>query len=91
MAELDGMTDDDRKRLLDSIVATSDRLTEIARSFDRLRWMAEKDASGAFLQLADAAGKMTDASLSQLSALLDILYTTQFKMDLKADTTNVTD
>lgn len=80
MAELDGMTDDDRKQLLESIVKTSDRLTEIARSFDRLRWMADKDASDCFLQLADAAGKMTEASLEQLSALLDILFTSQLKM-----------
>lgn len=78
------MTDDDRKRMIDSIVGTSDRLTELARRFDRLRWMADKDSSGAFLQLADAAGKMTEASLSQLSTLLDILFTSQLKMEKDA-------
>jgi hypothetical protein len=68
------MTNDDRKRLLDSIRDTSDQLTEVARRFDRLRWMAEKDASGAFLNLADTAGKMTLASLSQMGTLLEILF-----------------
>lgn len=75
-----GMSSDDRKRLLDSIRKTSDRITEVARRFDRLRWMAEKDASDAFLNLADAAGKMTDASLEQTATLLEILFTAQLKV-----------
>lgn len=78
------MTEDDRKRMIDSIAGTSDRLTELARRFDRLRWMSDKDASGAFLQLADAAGKMTESSLGQLSMLLDILFSTQLKMEKDA-------
>lgn len=69
---------DERKRQLDSIRATSDRLTEIARRFDNLRWMAENDASGAFINLADAAGKMTEASLEQLATLLDLMYRANF-------------
>ena len=77
------MTDDDRKRLLDSICETSDRLTELARRFDRLRWIAEKDASGSFLRLADAAGQMTESSLAQLATLLDLLFQAQMKSEGK--------
>lgn len=75
------MTSDERKRLLESIRETSDRLTELGRRFDRLRWMAEKDSSEAFLRLADAAGKMTESSLSQLATLLDLLFAAQFHKD----------
>ena len=64
----------DRERNLDTIRHTSDRLTELARRFDNLRWMAEKDASDAFINLAMAAGKMTEASLEQLATLLDLMY-----------------
>ncbi len=65
---------DDRKRKLDSIRKSSDKLTELARRFDRLRWAAEEDASDAFVELADTAGKMTVAQLDQLSALLEIMF-----------------
>lgn len=65
---------DEQKKQLDSIRETSDHLTELARRFDRLRWMAENDASGAFLNLADAAGQMTTASLAQLATLMDLMY-----------------
>ena len=76
--------DDERKRLLDSIRETSDRLTELARRFDRLRWLAEKDASGHFLRMADAAGQMTESSLAQLATLLELLFIAQMKSDGKA-------
>lgn len=76
------MDPDDRKRMIESINETSDRLTELARRFDRLRWMAEKDASDAFVQLACAAGQMTESSLSQLSTLLDLMFVAQQKMPL---------
>lgn len=69
---------DDQKRQLESIQKTSDRLTELARRFDRLRWLAENDASGAFINIADAAGKMTQASLEQLATLLDLMYRANF-------------
>lgn len=72
---------DEQKRQLDEILATSDRLTELARRFDRLRWMAERDASGAFVNLACAAGKMTEASLAQLSTLLELMYRANFVRD----------
>jgi hypothetical protein len=64
----------ERERTLDDIRRISDRLTELARSFDNLRWMAENDASDAFLNLAMATGKMTEASLEQLATLLDLMY-----------------
>lgn len=75
------MTPDERERLLDSIRESSDTLTELTRRYDRLRWMAEKDASGAFLNLADAAGKMTTGNLQQLAALLDIMFSAQLKLE----------
>ena len=65
---------DQRKQQLNSIRESSDRITELARRFDRLRWMAENDASGAFINLACAAGNMTEASLQQLATLLDLMY-----------------
>lgn len=65
--------EDERERRLDSIRESSDTLTELARRYDRLRWMAEEDASDAFLALAEAAGAMTVASLSQLATLLELL------------------
>jgi ABC-type nitrate/sulfonate/bicarbonate transport system substrate-binding protein len=53
---------------------TSDRLTNLARAFDRMRWAAEKpEASDAFVNVVDAAGKMTEASLQQLATLLEIV------------------
>lgn len=71
----------DRERRLDTIRQTSDRLTELARRYDRLRWMAEHpNATGAFLDLAEAAGLMTESSLGQLSTLLDILFSSQLKL-----------
>lgn len=76
------MNPDERKRMFEEICATSDRLTELARRFDRLRWMAEKDTSDAFIDLAHAAGKMTEASLEQLSTLLDLMFIAQQKMPL---------
>lgn len=78
------MSDDERKRIIDSIRETSDRLSEVARRYDRLRWMAENDASGAFIRLADAAGQMTESSLAQLATLLDLLFTAQMKSQGKA-------
>jgi hypothetical protein len=65
---------DERKQTLDEIRRISDRLTTLSRRYDNLRWMAENDASGAFLNLAMAAGKMTEASLEQLATLLDLMY-----------------
>lgn len=78
------MGEDERKRIIESICETSDRLTELARRYDRLRWMAQNDASGAFVRLADAAGKMTEASLSQLATLLDLMFTAQMKAEGRA-------
>ena len=69
------MTTDERARALDRIRKDSDQITEIARMFDRLRWMAEKDASDAFVDLALTAGKMTRASLRQTGTLLELMFT----------------
>ena len=71
---------DERKRQLEAIRRTSDKLTELARRYDRLRWMAEKDvASDAFVNLATTAGEMTLASLDQCSTLLEIMFNAQAK------------
>lgn len=71
----------DREKRLDTIRATSDRLTELARRYDRLRWMAEKDnATDAFINLAEAAGKITESSLEGTANILDILFSSQFKV-----------
>lgn len=64
----------DRDRKLDEIRATSDRLTELGRRFDRLRWMAEKDeATDAFVDVVIAAGELTESGLAQTANLLDLL------------------
>ncbi len=63
----------DRERRLDKIREHADRLHEVARRYDNLRWMAEKDASDAFLALAEAAGALTVDSLSQTATMLEIL------------------
>lgn len=73
-----------RKRTLDSIRDTADQLTEVSRRLDRLMWMAEKDSSDAFLNLADTAGKMTLSSLSQTATLLEILFNTGVKSGEKS-------
>lgn len=73
------MSDDDRKKLIESICRTSDHLAEVARRYDRLRWMAEKDCSGAFLALASTAGKMIEGNLAQVGDLLEMLYFAQTK------------
>lgn len=70
----DADTTPKRERRLDQIREHSDKLTELARQYDKLRWMAEKDSSGAFLDLAEAAGRMTLASLEQTATLLEILW-----------------
>ena len=70
----------DRERRLDVIRKTSDRLMGLARQYDQLRWMAEKEStSDAFIVLAETAGKMTEANLQQLAALLELMFTAQFK------------
>lgn len=70
----------DRERRLNAIRATNDRLTELARRYDNLRWMAEQPTtSTAFLDLAEAAGAMTEASLAQCGTILEILFQSQMK------------
>ncbi len=71
----------ERERYVDAIRKSSDKLTELARRYDRLRWMAEQDCSGEFLALAEASGRLTDASLAQLATLLEILYDAERKRD----------
>ena len=71
------LTPDDRKRTLDRIVRHADHLTEVARRYDRLRYMAEKDCSDAFLMLADCAGDMACAQLDQLATMLEIMLNTK--------------
>lgn len=71
----------DRERRIDAIRETSDRLTELARRYDRLRWMAEKDcATDAFINLAEAAGSITESSLKGTATILDILFSSQVKV-----------
>lgn len=70
----------ERERRLDKIREYSDKLIELGRRYDQLRWMAEKeDATDAFLCLAEAAGQMTVSSLCQLGNLLEILWTAREK------------
>lgn len=72
----------DRNRRLDQIGQYADQLTELARRYDRLRWMAEKDdSSDAFVALAEQAGSMTTASLQGLANLLEILWVGVGKVD----------
>lgn len=73
---------DIRKRHLDAIRQSSDRLTELARRYDRLRWMAEQDhRSEAFVNLACAAGELTSSQLESLGTLLEIMFNACQKED----------
>lgn len=64
----------DRQRRLDEIRAIAERLENIAKHYGKLRWMAEQPtATDAFLDLAEAAGRLTVDSLDRTAALLDIL------------------
>lgn len=71
------LSEDERQKILDDVRQHSDRLTELARAYDRLKYLAERTdpnpASDAFLQIAAAAGEMTEASLQQLATLLELL------------------
>ncbi|NJL44550.1 MAG: hypothetical protein HC945_04550 [Nitrosarchaeum sp.] len=65
----------DREYRLDAIRQSSDRLTELARRYDRLRWMAEQThSSDAFVNLACAAGELTTSQLESLGTLLEIMF-----------------
>jgi hypothetical protein len=68
------LMNDERKRQLDSIRETARRLELVSRQFNSLRWKAENDASCAFIDLANSAGKMIVGSLEQTGALLEILF-----------------
>ena len=71
-----------RKRQIESINKTSDRITELAHRFDNLRWMAEQPhRSDAFVNLACAAGELIEASLEQLATLLEILFNAGTKVE----------
>lgn len=67
------LTPDERARKLDAIRQSSDKLTELARHFDRMKFQAEKGSSDAFINLVDAAGRMTTSSLGQLATLLELV------------------
>jgi hypothetical protein len=57
---------------LDAIRRHTDRFNELAKAYDRLRILAEKDGStDAFLALVDAAGTLTTCGLDQLGRLLE--------------------
>lgn len=76
----------ERQRQLDAIRQTSDKLTELARRYDRLRWMAERPVtSNAFINLATAAGEMTLASLDQCSTLLEIMFNANHALTPRED------
>jgi len=65
---------DERKQRLDAIRKYSDILTELARAYDRLRWMAEQEGhTDAFLALAEAAGSLTLDGMRQTATVLGIL------------------
>jgi hypothetical protein len=76
------MATTERDRRLDKIREYADKLTELARRYDRLKWMAEEEkTTDAFVVLAEAAGVMTVASLDQLGTLLEIMWNTQQRKD----------
>ncbi len=64
----------EREARLDRIREASDKLAELARRFDRLKFIAEEDSSDCFLVLVEAAGQMTLSSLDQLGTLLEIMF-----------------
>lgn len=69
------MTNDERKRTLEAINLAADKIVEVGRAFDRMRFQCEKPATtDAFLQLTHTAGAMTLANLDHLATLLECLY-----------------
>lgn len=65
----------DRERRLDVIRRRSDRFTELARQYDRLRYAAEKPTSSEpFIRLTEQAGLMVDEGLNQAGHLLELLF-----------------
>lgn len=73
-----------REHRLDGIRKSSEQLDKIAKGFSRLVWMAEQGkASDAFLDLTEAAGRLTVASLGSLADLLEILTRAQAKTERK--------
>lgn len=67
------MRTEDQSRKLEQVQRASDILHTVADRYARLRWLAENDASGAFIDLAAAAGELTVANLAKLSTLLELL------------------
>lgn len=68
------MTPDERKHAIERIRKTEDRLEKIYKGFSRIRWMAEQeDRSEAFLNVAVAAGKLTENGLEEVANFMDIL------------------
>jgi len=68
------MSELDRQQRLDAIRKYSDKLTDLARAYDRLRWMAEQPGrTDAFMTLAEAAGALTIDGLAQTATVLEIL------------------
>lgn len=73
---------DKRDQRLDQIRKTADRLEELAKSYQRLRWLAEQEnASDVFIALAETCGMMTTCSLRQLGATMEMLWSAQEKVD----------
>lgn len=70
----------DRERRLDEIRKTSDKLTEVARAFERIRWMAEQPhRSEAFVDFACTAGRLVEDQLQSAATLLEILTNADIK------------
>jgi hypothetical protein len=65
----------DRHRRLDRIREYADVLEELSRRYNRLRWMAEQpERENAFLDLAEAVGKLSIDILRQTNVLLEIMF-----------------
>lgn len=65
----------EREKRLDQIRKYADKLKEIASQYNHLRYMAEQpESSGAFIDLAEAAGVLTLDSLKQTGTMMEILF-----------------
>lgn len=66
----------DRERRLDRIREHADKLERLSKAYNRLVHMAEKEEEPReeFLNIVEAAGEMTMASLQQLHNIVSIIW-----------------
>lgn len=64
-----------REERLDAVRAMADKLEKVAKGYRSLVWACEDpNANDALLALVEAAGRMTEMSLSQLATTLELLW-----------------